>query len=173
MLIDIVAAVSAGVGIAGVILLIRRLSRGRLPAWFIPAGIGMGILSYSVWAEYTWFPRVTGVLPSDVVLLAAPEDRSAIRPWTYIFPVSTRFMALDRTSLKTSEANPSIRLADVMLVERWMTTKRIPIGFDCAAGQRVDLVDGTTLAPDGTLTGGIWVPAGQGDAMQAAACAEG
>lgn len=173
MLIDILAALSAGAGIAGIVLALRWVSRSRLPRWTIPAALGAGIIAFSAWSEYSWFPRVKAALPEEVVILEAPRDAGPFRPWGYIFPVSVRFMALDRTSLKTSEVNPAIRLADLMLVQRWMATKRIPLGFDCAAGRHTDLIGGATLAPDGTLTGGVWVIAEPGDAMQAAACREG
>ncbi len=173
MLIDILAAITAGAGIAGIVLALRWLSRSRLPRWTIPAALGAGIITFSVWSEYSWYPRVTGALPKEVVIVAAPQDPSPLRPWTYLFPLSTRFLALDRTSMKTSEVNPAIRLADLMVVQRWVSTKRIPLGFDCASGRHADLIGGATLAPDGTLTGGAWVTPGPDDAMQAAACREG
>jgi hypothetical protein len=170
MLIDMVATVTAGVGLAGIVLLLRKVLGDRMPAWAMPAAIGLGMISYATWSEYSWLGRTTAALPQGVTVIAAPQDRSILRPWTLAFPVSTRFMALDGTVLKTSVDNPAIRQAELMFVERWQGTRRVPIGFDCAKGAQADLTDGTTIAPDGTLSAGDWVAAAPGDPLQAAAC---
>lgn len=174
MLMDFVATITAGVGLAGVVMAIRHFSRGRLPKYAIPIAIGLGMLIFSVWNEYTWLPRVTKALPVGVVVLSAPADRSAWRPWTYLFPVASRFAALDRTSMLTSAANPAIRRMDAMIVQRWAATVRVPMAFDCGRNQQANLTDGADLAPDGTLTAGAkWQAVDPSDTMQRAACQEG
>ncbi len=170
MLIDILAMICAGVGVAGLFLLLRKLMGGRLPKWALPAAIGAGMIGFSVWSEYSWFGRVTDALPDAVEIILVPEDTSPFRPWTYLFPPSTRFMALDGTSMITSAQNTAYRQADLMFVQRWMPTQRVPVAFDCAGGRHADLADGATLAPDGTLTGTTWITAEPGDIMQSAAC---
>ncbi|MDZ4136956.1 MAG: hypothetical protein U1D06_15410, partial [Paracoccaceae bacterium] len=149
---------------------LRHLSRSRLPKWTLPAAIGAGMLIFSIWNEYTWWHRTAGALPEAVVILSSPSDRVFYRPWTYVFPVSTRFMALDRTVLKTSAQNSVFRTADVLVVQRWTPTTRIPLAFDCAQGRHADLIEGAVLAPDGTLTGSEWYTVGMEDELQRAAC---
>lgn len=173
MLMDFAATIAAGAGLAGLVMAIRHFSKGRLPKWIIPAAVGAGMLIFAVWNEYTWYPRVSGVLPESVVILSAPTDRVAYRPWTYLVPVSTRFVALDRGAMATSAENSNFRQADAMIVQRWMRTQRLPIAFDCTTGRSAELVDGATFAPDGTLTGATWVEAGAGDKLIEAACREG
>jgi hypothetical protein len=170
MVIDFVAMIAIGVGAAGVYMILRLVLKERLPRWGLPAVIGAAMLIFSVWSEYSWYDRVTAALPADVAVILVPEDASIIRPWTYLFPAKTRFMALDGTSLRKSEVNPAFRQADLIFVERWVATQRVPIAFDCAGGRHADLVDGATLASDGTLTGSSWIAAAPGDVMQAAAC---
>ncbi|QYK41311.1 MAG: hypothetical protein KF887_18395 [Paracoccaceae bacterium] len=170
MLMDILAAVSAGAGIAGIVLAVRWLSGGRMPKWTIPAAIGAGIIAFSIWSEYSWFPRVSAALPAEAPIVLAPADPSPLRPWTYVFPLTTRFVALDRTAMVTSAENPAIRRADAVVVQRWNSTKRVPMGFDCAAGRQVALTEGAVLAPDGTLTGAVWMTVAGDDKMQMAAC---
>lgn len=170
MFMDLLATLTAGAGLAGVVMAIRAALRGRLPKYFIPAAIGLGMLLFSVWNEYSWFPRVRDALPEGVAMISAPQDRVFYRPWTYAFPVTTRFVALDRGGMKTSQVNPAIRMMDAMVVQRWLATQRVPLAFDCAKNQRVDLVDGVSIAPDGTLTGGAWQNVDAADEMQKAAC---
>ncbi|MFN3973016.1 MAG: hypothetical protein ACK4GO_16690 [Gemmobacter sp.] len=173
MILDLAAAVSAGAGIAGIVLALRYFLGERLPKWTIPAAIGAAIIGFSVWSEYSWYPRVAGALPPEAPIVLAPADPSPLRPWTYFIPLTTRFVALDRTVMVTSVENPAIRRAEAMVVQRWNSTKRVPMGFDCARGLQVTLAPGATLSPDGTLSGGQWITVGDTDAMQKAACREG
>lgn len=173
MLLDLVAAAAAAFGAAGLALILRHLSGGRLPRWLVPLAAGSGMIAFAVWNEYSWYPRVAGVLPPEVPVVLAPPDRSPLRPWTYAVPLVTRFIALDRTTMVTSTQNPAIRRLDALVVERWMGTKRIPMGFDCAGGRQTTLGEGAELSPDGTLTGGTWATVGPDDELQKAACREG
>jgi hypothetical protein len=169
MLLDLMATLSAGVGLAGTALLARKLAAG-LPAWIVPAAAGLGMLLYAVWSETSWFNRVSGALPDSMTVLFAPRESSPFRPWSYAFPVVTRFMALDAASVVETD-RPGVQTAEVVFVARWQNVERVPVAFDCGAGLRADLTDGGALAADGTLSGTTWTPAPAGDAMQAAACA--
>ena len=173
MLMDLIATAAAGAGLVGFVIIARHLSGGRVPKWAIPAAIGLGMLIFSVWNEYTWYYRTTTALPEQVIILSSPSDKVFYRPWTYLFPVSTRFAALDRTGMVKSMENTAFRRADVLLVRRWTPTKRVPIAFDCDGGRRADLIEGAEIAPDGTLTGGTWMDVGKEDELQRAACQEG
>ena len=173
MAFDIIAMICFGAGIAGIFLILRRMLKGRLPSWALPATIGAAMLGFSIWNEYSWYSRVTATLPDEVEVILSPLDRSVLRPWTYLVPPSTRFMALDRTALLVSAKNPGFRQADLIFVERWRPTQRVPMAFDCSGGRHADLAGGAALLPDGTLTGSDWVVSEPGNAMQLAACREG
>lgn len=170
MLMDLIATLAAGAGLVGFVIVARHLSGGRMPKWTIPAAIGLGMLMFSIWNEYTWHYRTTSALPDEVIILTSPSDKVFYRPWTYIFPVSSRFAAFDGTGMVKSTENSNFRRGEVLLVQRWTPTKRVPLAFDCAGGRRADLIEGATLSPDGTLTGGDWQDVGTGDELQRAAC---
>jgi hypothetical protein len=169
---DLIAMVAAGAGLAGLVLVIRKVSRGRLPSWTIPAAIGLGMLTFTIWNEYTWFPRASGALPAGVTVLSAPGSSQIWRPWSYVFPIHLRFAAYDGVTAKTSTTNPAIRQGEVVIVQRWQQTRRVPIAVDCTKHLRADLVEGAAIAPDGTLSGAEWYPAAADDALQNAACKE-
>jgi len=44
----LIAAIVAGVAGAGIGLLLRSLTRKRLPKWIIPVCAGLGMLSYTI-----------------------------------------------------------------------------------------------------------------------------
>ncbi|MGB3280750.1 MAG: hypothetical protein WBA92_16300 [Pseudorhodobacter sp.] len=173
MLMDLIATLAAGAGLVGFVIIARHLSKGRLPKWTLPAAIGLGMLLFSIWNEYTWYGRTTGALPEEVIILTTPTDKVFYRPWTYVFPVATRFAAFDGTGMVKSQQDSAFRRGEVLLVQRWTPTRRIPLAFDCAANRRADLIEGVEIAPDGTLTGGDWMDVGAGDELQRAACQEG
>lgn len=172
MLMDYIATIAAGLGLVGFVVIVRHLSKGRLPKWTIPAAIGLGMILFSVWNEYTWHRRTTQALPAEVIILSSPADKAAYRPWTYVFPVSTRFAAFDGTGMVKSPGNDALRMGEVLLVQRWTPTRRVPVAFDCANGLRADLIEGVNLTPDGVLTGGEWMNVGFEDELQRAACTE-
>ncbi len=173
MTLDVIAAFCAGAAMAGVVMFLRKITGSLLPRWAIPAAAGLGMLLFTIWNEYSWFSRVSGQLPPEVAVLSAPTESMVWRPWTYLVPVSFRFMALDVPGMVWSEQNPALRRGDALLVQRWKPTLRIPMAFDCDQGRRADLLAGASLAPDGTLTGAAWQEAAPDDQLQRAACREG
>jgi hypothetical protein len=170
MLFDLIATVISGVALAGVVMILRKLTGDLLPGWTIPAAIGVGMIAFSSWSETTWFARTTAGLPPGLTVVMAPADRSLLRPWSLVRPVVTRFAALDVGGMATSTTNPALRQTDILFLERWSPARRARIGFDCAGNRQADLNDGTVMAPDGTLSAGAWVPVDPTDPLQQIAC---
>lgn len=170
MLFDFIAAAAAGFGIAGIAMLLRHLTRGLLPRWIVPLAAGVGMFGYAVWNEYSWFDRVTGAFAEGVEVVVAPTESQFYRPWTYIKPLTLRFVAWDGVNVLRSTEKPGLVQGDAVIVHRWQPTLRVRMGFDCVGGQQVTLVEGATLAPDGTLTNAQWQAAAANDPMQRVAC---
>lgn len=174
MLIDLITMVAAGFAIAGCVLIAGHLSRtflGRsLPRWTLPAAIGAAMIAFSVWNEYSWYPRVRAALPETVEVVMPVGESAFWRPWTYVAPIVTRFIAVDRAALVRSDVNPALVMADAMVVQRWVDTKHIPVVFDCEAGRRADLIEGATLTGGGSVTGADWISLPPDDPMMQAAC---
>ena len=67
MLWTILAIVVAGLGAAGIAMLLRKLTGNRLPKWIIPALGGLGMLSYQIYYEYSWFEHQLQRQPAESV----------------------------------------------------------------------------------------------------------
>lgn len=170
MTFEFLAILIAGVGGAGIGLLLRRLSGHRLPKWLAPALAGLGMLGASVWSEYGWFPRLQAGIPEGVELARIGESSSPLRPWTYAFPLVTEAWLVDtRKALRNPQA-PDLVLAPVWRFARWQKDQEILVMFDCAGARRVDVTEGVTFSDTGTLSGGTWVALDAGDPVLAAAC---
>lgn len=174
MLMDLIATIAAGFGAAGVVLmlnhLVGRLAGHPLPKWALPAAVGAAMIGFAIWNEYTWYPRVRDQLPATVTIASAPADRVLYRPWSYVFPLVTRFVAVDRTAAVPSAGNPDIFVASAVIVRRWAASERLPVAFDCARLVRADLFDGAELTENGILNGAEWSAPDADDPLVRAAC---
>lgn len=171
MLFEFIAAVVAGVALAGIMMLIRWISRGRLPKWLIPAAAGLGMLSYAIWSEYSWFTRATNAMPPETVVTWKNEARSFWRPWSYYTPVIDRFTAVDVAHAQRHPGHPGLVMTDLLLSARWAAQARVKVVFDCNANRRADLMgEGVSVAADGSITGAKWVEVPADDPALRAAC---
>jgi hypothetical protein len=158
MLFELIAAVVAAIMVAGIAMTLRWLSRGLLPKWIIPAAAGLGMLSYAIWSEYSWFMRSTATLPAGVEIAWKNEVRSPWRPWTYYKPVVTRFTAVSTGSVQRHPDHPGLVMADIFLSARWQQGAQVKVVFDCANNKRADLIgESVAIADDGSITGAQWV----------------
>lgn len=133
---DLLGVIAVGVGMAALLYALSHAGRKAgltLPPWLLPAGIGLAMVSYSVWNDYAWFGRATASLPQDTQVLLVGRDSQPWAPWTYLAPVATRFAALDPAGIR--EGRGGIRQAPIMLVERRGQTVIVPQDFDCAGGR--------------------------------------
>lgn len=158
MLFEFIAAVVAGVAVAGIVMTLRVITRNRLPSWIVPASAGLGMLSYTIWSEYSWFERVTQAMPPEVVVAWSNAETDFWRPWSYYQPVINRFTAVDKRTAQTHPNHPGQVMVDLVLAARWQQSARLKVVFDCNGNRRADLVDNdVTVAEDGSITGAVWL----------------
>jgi hypothetical protein len=101
----LIAALVAAVAGAGIALLLRSLSRKRLPKWLIPAFAGLGMLAYTIHYEYTWFDTKQARLPAGSVVVASEEGEMLWRPWTMLFPMPLGYTVLDTANAQVEETS--------------------------------------------------------------------
>ncbi|MDV6320534.1 hypothetical protein [Chromohalobacter sp. HP20-39] len=105
MIWQLIAAIFAGLGAAGIGLILRQLSGKRLPRWIVPALAGVGMLSYQIYYEYNWLTSKQQQLPGSAEVVDVEYDSMFWRPWTYLYPLPVAFEVIDRDHLRTTEAN--------------------------------------------------------------------
>lgn len=114
MIWHLIAAIFAGLGAAGVGLILRLLSGKRLPRWIVPALGGLGIIGYQIHYEYTWYDYKQAQLPASAQVVSTETDQMAWRPWTYAVPLITAFNVVDQSNLVTRETGKD-RLVEFIL----------------------------------------------------------
>lgn len=104
MLWTLIAIVISGLGGAGIAMLLRKLTRNRLPKWIIPAFGGLGMLAYQIYFEYSWFEYQLQRQPAESVLVASETGEVFWRPWTFFWPMTSAFTVLDSKSVQRHES---------------------------------------------------------------------
>ncbi|NHF72198.1 hypothetical protein [Paracoccus xiamenensis] len=158
---DLIGTLAVGGGAAAVLYALMHAMRAAghsLPRWLLPAGIGLAMIGFATWNEYSWAARVKAQLPERVAVVAEGSARSPLRPWTYLAAPTARLALIDRGALK--DDGQGTRIAPVTLVERWKRSVTVEQGVDCAGGRLRD--------PQGN-----WHPAPADDPVFAAICAGG
>lgn len=151
---DLLGTLAVGAGVAALLYALMHAARkaGRPVArWLLPAGIGLSMILFASWNEYSWASRVKAQLPDRVTVLAEGEARSALRPWTYLFAPTARLALIDMGALR--EDGEGHQIAPITLVQRWQRSVTVEQGVDCATG-RVRLPEGdwqATTADDPVL----------------------
>lgn len=149
MFLELVATFVAGLGAAGLMLLLSRLTRGRLPRWTIPVAAGAAMIAVGVWLEMTWGRRTADNLPPTIEVAERVTDTAWWRPWTYIWPQTIRMVAVDTASIRTNEAAEDTRLVDLYLFQRWQPIRLVPQLVRCSDPARADVSDEALAEPQG------------------------
>ncbi len=156
---DILGMVAVGIGAAAAAYAAMHALRkagAAVPGWILPAIVGISMLGFTIWNEYSWYSRVRAQLPDTVEVLQTGSGGKAWRPWAFVVPMVNRFAVIDRASVSPGEAG--LQRGDVLFVERWQPTRRVTLDFDCA-GARLRAVSGEAES--------AWQPGGDDPAFAA------
>ncbi|MCP4826197.1 MAG: hypothetical protein GY892_19100 [Shimia sp.] len=170
MFLELIAVIFAGMAGGGLMAIIIKFSGARLPKWLTPVAAGGAMIAATVSSEYSWYSRTTASLPEGFGVVETVETNAFYRPWTYLVPLTERFVALDTASVQTNPAQPDLRLAQVYFYGRWSPLNRLNVAADCATGRRAALTDGISFDDAGSIDGAQWVSAPEDDALLAAIC---
>lgn len=170
MLLEFIAIIAAGFGLAGIALSLNIALRRRLPQWIVPAAAGAGMLLMAVWLEYSWLERTTTTFPDGVEVASTNQVRSWYRPWTYAVPLTNRLIAVDHRFDRRHAGVPDRVLTRVILAGRWEPMRQYGVVFDCKLDRRADLLDEVELDDGGQLKNANWVQLSAGDPVMQVAC---
>jgi hypothetical protein len=157
MFLELIATFFFGFATAGVVMILNKISGGRLPKPLIPIAAGAAMIGFTIWNEYNWYPQTLAKLWDGVEVVTEIEKSTFYQPWSYVKPYVIRFSAVDMANAKRNEDFPDQVIVDSLFFERWAPTQRVPIAVDCAASTSANLVDGMEFDDSGALTGVEWV----------------
>ncbi len=148
MLWELIAVFVAGFAGAGIMLVIVKGSRGRLPRWLVPVAAGAAMLAATIANEYGWYGRTQAALPGGFTAIAVNEQRVFWRPWTYVVPMVDRFIAVDLDHPVENAQTDGLYMVRAAFYGRWRPTSETQILVDCAGGR--------TAIPSGDNGAPVW-----------------
>ncbi|MEO0654808.1 MAG: hypothetical protein AAFY77_08065 [Pseudomonadota bacterium] len=170
MFLELIATFIAGFAGAGAVMLINRILGGRLPRWLTPVAAGGAMLAATIANEYGWYDRTVASMPEGMEVATAVEESAFYRPWTYIAPYTSRFIAVDTASVRTNDALPGQRMVDLVIYGRWAAVTKLQVLVDCEGNRRADLIDGISLADSGEVIGAQWIDLDPEDPVAGLTC---
>jgi len=158
MLWEFLATVIAGVGAAGIALLLRKFSRQRLPKYWVPVFAGLGMLAFQIHGEYHWFEHQKSLLPNNVIVVRTIESTSWWRPWSYLHPHTLQFVAMDNGNASTHQQNQDLKLVDLYFFEHRQPARRLKQVIHCSLQKRILYSDTLPLPLPGEGVNEQWQP---------------
>jgi hypothetical protein len=171
MALELIGALMAAAALGLFAWAIRRKATG-LPRWTVPAAAALGLVGTTVGLEYGWYARVSAELPPQVEVVTVQDEAMPLRPWTYLWPIRMRFVALDHRKTVVHPQQAGLRIVTLYSFARWKTPQEGLMAVDCAANRRVMVTEGVEITPEGILKGADWQAVEPVDKLQEAACRE-
>ncbi|OWV36661.1 hypothetical protein [Mameliella alba] len=165
MFLELIAVFVAGFFGAGIMMLLNWLSGRRLPRWFVPLGAGGAMLIAAIASEYSWYGRTVDNLLDGLSVAQKVESRAFWRPWTYLYPLTDRFVAADTANPLKNTEQDGLYLVNLYFYGRWRTNRVVQVMVDCAGHRRADPVLGDGSEP-------LWRDVGPEDPIVKTVCAE-
>lgn len=156
MLWELLATIIAGVGAAGIALLLRKFSSQRLPRYWVPIFAGLGMLVFQIHGEYNWFRHQSSLLPQGVTVVRTIESTSWWRPWSYLKPHTLQFVAMDGKNASSNQHNADLVLVDLYFFEHRQPARRIKQVIHCALQKRALYSDTLPLPKLGEAVDENW-----------------
>lgn len=154
---QLIATFMVGVLAASLSFIIYTLSRQRVPKAVIPFAAAIAMIAYNVWHEMTWYKRTAAELPQSIVLVAkGPPVQSPMSPWTYMFPRTDNFVALDKRTVQPLPKSGDRYLLQVLDVGRFYPAKRKSWVIDCATRQQAEILASTKFDSEGIPSDLAW-----------------
>lgn len=150
---------------------LRKITGRELPKWSMPAAAGLAMLAVTIWGEYRWYPDTLTRMGGQMQVITQNRESALYRPWTYLWPVTTRFAALEPAG--STRPAPGVVVTNVYLVARWQQVQPVTVAYDCTARKQAFLGGEAAVQPDGSLTAGDWMAVSEGDEALNAVCTGG
>lgn len=74
---------------------LRKLTRNKVPKWWIPVFAAAGMMGYLAYYDYNWYEFKLSQLPEGSTVIQEHRKTSFFRPWSYAYPSVSAFTVLD------------------------------------------------------------------------------
>ncbi|WP_278029331.1 hypothetical protein [Roseicyclus salinarum] len=152
----LVTTLVAGFAGAGIGLLLRSLTRKRLPGGVIPLCAGIAMIVATVGQEYGWYDGVRSTMAEDLVVLSTREQKAWYQPWTYVQPWIRGFISYSPSETVATAEGAEIYAVQLRIQERWQPQAVVPVLVDCGAGLWADVTQDMEFDEAGVPADADW-----------------
>jgi len=170
MLWEFIATIVAGLGAAGIALIIRKISQNKAPRYIVPIFAGLGMLAFQIQGEYSWYQHQASRLPEGVVVVKTVEETAVWRPWSYLYPQTLRFIAADVANMSANKVNPELKLVDLYFFARRSEARRVVQVIHCGQHARADFSEQLDLPLDNSPVSDSWQKLSATDPLMLVVC---
>lgn len=167
---ELIATIVAGLGGAGIALMLRKISANKAPRWLIPVFAGATMLVFQIHSEYSWFKHQAGLLPEGVVVVKSVQEQAIWRPWSYLYPQTLRFIAADVKNAATNQLNTDVKLVDLYFFARRSSASRVAIVLHCTQHARTDFTQQLEIPKADEPLSSAWQQLDADDPLLTAVC---
>lgn len=155
---NIISLVAVGAGVAGLLHGVYRLiMRRKPPKFLVPLSAGVAMIVFHIWNEYSWYNRTAEMLPPSIEVVETLPVRQFWAPWTYIFPMVNRFVALDRANTHRNDKLPGYVLTSSMYIKRAEDTLLTNMLVNCDQRRWTAISDSTQFDSSGLPANAEWL----------------
>ena len=152
----LVTVIIAGFAGAGIGLVLRHLSRKRLPQGVVPVAAGLCMILATIGQEYGWYDGVRSTMPADLVVISTREQQSWYQPWTFVRPWVRGFIGYSPAETRETAPGSGLLAVQLRLQERWQPQMVRPALVDCANNRWTDLTASMVFTETGHPMEAIW-----------------
>lgn len=156
MFIHLLATLAMGAIGAGVVFVIARTFSTKAPRVAYPLAIAIGMLSYSIYDEYSWYDRSSGTMPTRYKIVRTYATSMPYQPWTYLVPRTYKYDALDLASPHSNPNASDLKLVRLTRVTRNTSSVTINAILDCANDRFTEVDANTKFADTGLPIEADW-----------------
>lgn len=166
----LLTAIFAGFAGAGVGMLLRVMSRKRLPRGIVPVAAGLGMIISTIGLEYGWYSNVLETMAEDTVVVSERQQQAWYQPWTYVRPWVRGFISFSPSETVETAPGSGIVVVQLRRQERWQPQMILPNLVDCAGGRRAEITPETGFSDTGEPINANWLSVGADDPILNAVC---
>lgn len=141
-----------------------------MPRFLIPMLVGVTIIGYGIYSEYTWESRTLAQMPASFQVVHRASSTSVFSPWSYIVPRTDRLSVVDVDAIRSNPDFPDYSMFDLLLLQRFNPVIRVRQLLDCNGSRRADLTADPVFDDQGLPVNLQWQAVAEGHMLLRIAC---
>jgi hypothetical protein len=170
MIVHLITAVLISVVVILITWAVFRTTKKRMPGFLIPMLVGVTVIAYGIYSEYTWESRTLASMPASMQVVNRVSGKSLLSPWSHLIKRTDSLSVVDTQNILKNPEQPGFSILELLVLQRFNPVLRIHQLVDCNNKQRADLIADPEFDSQGLPTGLDWRAVPEDHALLQVAC---